>query len=180
MSESIKPTALPGVMIVERPAFPDDRGFFHELFRKQELEAAIGAPIDFVQANHSHSVRHALRGIHVAPWYKLVTVIHGRVQAVIADLRPESDMFGKHVSIELSDDVPRCLLVPPGFGNSFLVLSETADYLYMVTDYWAPGKEQSIRYNDPELGIAWQSETPLLSAKDLACPTLRETFPQKF
>jgi dTDP-4-dehydrorhamnose 3,5-epimerase len=159
-----------------RLTFSDDRGFFHELFRRQELEEAVGALIDFVQANHSHSIKNTLRGIHIAPWYKLVTVIHGQVQAVVVDTRLGSETFGKHISVELSATEPQSLLVPPGCGNSFLVLSDTADYLYLVSDYWAPGKEQSVRYDDPDLAIVWQSASPLLSTKDMNNPTLREVF----
>lgn len=178
MSEStvIKETTLPGVYIVDRPLFPDDRGFFHELFRQEELEAAIGQPLHFVQANHARSTKHTLRGIHIAPWYKLATVLSGRVQAVIVDTRPGSETFGTSFSTTLGGDSHACILIPPGCGNSYLVLSESADYVYMVSDYWAPGKEKSVRYDDPELAIAWQSATPLLSPKDMANLSLREVF----
>lgn len=173
-------TALPGVMIIERPTFADDRGFFRETFRKKHLEEHLGRQLEFLQANHSRSSKGTLRGIHIAPWDKLITVTGGEVQAVIVDTRPDSPTFGRSVSLHLTDKAPRSLFVPAGCGNSFLVLSEQADYTYLTTEYWAPGKEFNIAYNDPDLNIAWANSEPTLSEKDQTNPSLREVFPEKF
>jgi dTDP-4-dehydrorhamnose 3,5-epimerase len=176
----IRPTEIEGVFIIERPIFPDDRGFFRETFRKTDLEARLGTTLEFVQANHSRSPKDSLRGIHVAPWNKLVTCVRGRVQQVITDTRPDSPTFGKHVSVIMGEDNWRSVFVPTDTGNSFLVLSDEADYSYMTTDYWAPGKETSVAWNDPDINIEWQTETPGLSSKDQSNPTLRQSYPEKF
>jgi dTDP-4-dehydrorhamnose 3,5-epimerase len=173
-------TALKDVVIISRPSFPDPRGFFREINRASDLETALGFAPTWVQANHSRSSFGTLRGIHAAPWYKLVTVTRGQVQAVISDLRPESATFGQHVSVNLGEDNFASILVPAGCGNSFLVLSDVADYVYQVSDYWAPGKEVGCHWADPELAISWQNSAPLVSEKDAANPTLRELFPDKF
>ncbi len=172
-------TNLPGVLIVERPTFADDRGFFRETFRKNHLEQHFGQPIEFMQANHSRSSKGTLRGIHIAPWHKLVTVTSGEVQAVIVDTRPDSPTFGKYVSVHLTDKHPRSIFVPAGCGNSFLVLSESADYTYMASEYWAPGKELMLNYSDPNLAIPWAVAEPVLSEKDQVSPMLSELFPEK-
>jgi dTDP-4-dehydrorhamnose 3,5-epimerase len=176
----ITPTELKDVFIIERPVFSDDRGFFRETFRKNDLEARLGTKLEFVQANHSRSPKNSLRGIHAAPWNKLVTCIHGKVQQVVSDLRTDSPTFGKYVSVILGEGNLRSVFVPAGTGNSFLVLSEEADYSYVTTDYWAPGKEISMAWDDADLNIQWQSDNPMLSSKDQANPTLRQTFPEKF
>lgn len=167
-------TAIPGVLIIERPTYSDDRGFFRETFRKQHIEQRIGAKIEFMQANHSRSSKGTLRGIHIAPWHKLVTVTDGEVQAVIVDARQYSPTFGQHVSIILNTKSPRSIFIPQGCGNSFLVLSDTADYTYMASDYWAPNIELAVRYDDPQLNIAWLNNSPTLSEKDKSNPTLNE------
>lgn len=167
-------TSLPGVLIIERPTYADDRGFFRETFRKQDLEERLGIHLNFVQANHSRSSKGTLRGIHIAPWHKLISVANGEVQAVLVDVRKDSPTFGQHLSLILSDKHPRSIFVPAGVGNSFLVLSGHADYTYTTTDYWAPNMERNLLYNDPELGINWLTENPHLSDKDQNNPTLKE------
>jgi dTDP-4-dehydrorhamnose 3,5-epimerase len=176
----IAATDLAGVYIVERPTFPDGRGFFHETFRKNDLEARFGSSLDFVQANHSRSVQNTLRGIHIAPWHKLISVTRGEIQAVISDLRPHSPTFGQSLSFNLGESTRASIFIPAGCGNSFAVLSEEADYVYLVTDYWAPGKETSVRYDDLDLAIPWQVSQPIVSEQDKAHPTAREAFPDQF
>lgn len=173
-------TEIPGLLIIERPAYSDDRGFFRETFRKNHIENRFGSTIEFIQANHSRSTKGTLRGIHIAPWHKLITVTRGEVQAVLVDTRPYSPTFGKVVSLNLSDKYPRSIFVPAGCGNSFLVLSDEADYTYLASDYWAPGKEFNVAYDDPTLNIPWLSKEPNLSDKDKTNPTLKEVFPEKF
>jgi len=177
----ITKTELPGVFIIERPTFPDGRGFFRESFRLSDLEAQFGASIAFVQANHSRSIKNTLRGIHIAPWHKLINVTSGEVQAVIADLRPDSPTFGKYFSANLGDSNRCSIFIPAGCGNAFAVISEApADYTYLTTDYWAAGKEHSVRFDDPDLAIKWQVSQPFVSDRDKANPSVRETYPDKF
>jgi dTDP-4-dehydrorhamnose 3,5-epimerase len=173
-------TTLAGVYVVQRPTIRDDRGFFRELFRSEELAQALGAAPVFVQANHSRSQKDTLRGIHAAPWSKLVTVLAGEVQQVVVDLRPDSITFGKHLSLTLGDENLCAIFIPGGCGNAFLTTSAQADYMYLVTDYWAPGKEVGVAYNDADLAIPWQTSKPLVSEKDMQNPALRSVFPEKF
>lgn len=176
----ISETELAGVFIIERPVFGDDRGFFRELYRKTDLDAKLGYAFEPVQANHSRSQKDALRAVHIAPYHKLVTVYHGTIQQIVADVRPESPTFGKYISINLGEDNFQSLFIPAGMGNGFLVTSETADYCYLATDYWAPGIEQYVNYADPDLAIKWQTQTPIVSEADQKHPSLREVFPEKF
>lgn len=177
MSDSIQKTDIEGVFIINHPVMPDDRGFFHETFRKNELEEAIGKSFVIVQQNHSRSVKDILRGIHIAPWSKLVYVTRGSVQEVVIDLRKSSSTFGKSISITLGEDTKSALFIPPGCGNAFLVTSDVADYIYSVSDYWAPGSEYGLIWNDPDLNIKWESESPILSEKDQNNSTFKEKFP---
>ncbi|MDO8429469.1 MAG: dTDP-4-dehydrorhamnose 3,5-epimerase [Candidatus Daviesbacteria bacterium] len=173
-NQIIKDTPLEGVFVIDRPNFSDERGFFKETFRKSELEEKLGYEFVPVQQNHSRSVRGVLRGIHVAPWSKLVYCVNGTVQEVVVDLRPKSSTYGKSFSIVLGEEKKACLYLPPFCGNAFLTLSETADYAYLVTDYWAPGKEFGVAWNDPDLSINWQISAPILSEKDQQNPRFRE------
>lgn len=180
LNDYIKPTELAGVYLIERPCFGDERGFFRELYRKADLDARLGFEFTPVQANHSRSQKNTLRGIHIAPWHKLVTVYRGNVQQVVVDTRPNSLTFGQHLSINLGEDVFHSVFIPAGMGNAFAVTSEVADYCYLTTDYWAPGKETYVNYADPNLNIQWQIPTPTVSETDQKHPTLREIFPEKF
>lgn len=163
-------TTLPEVLILEPRVFGDERGFFMESYNQQAFEDAVGRPVSFVQDNHSRSRGGVLRGIHYQlqqPQGKLVRVTHGRVYDVAVDLRRSSAHFGEWVGVELSADNHRQLWVPEGFGHAFLVLSESADFLYKTTDYYHPASERSIRYDDPAMAIEWPAVTEvLLSDKD--------------
>ncbi|KKQ09585.1 dTDP-4-dehydrorhamnose 3,5-epimerase [Candidatus Daviesbacteria bacterium RIFCSPHIGHO2_01_FULL_36_37] len=172
----IKETEIEGVLIISRPVFSDDRGFFRETYRRGDLEEKTGKSFIPTQANHSRSEKGSLRGIHIAPWDKLVTAVSGKVQQVVVDLRKDSPTFGKYVSVDMGEENWVSVFIPAGCGNSFLVLSEQADYTYLATDYWEAGKEKSIIYNDPKIGISWElpNEELLLSDKDLENPTLEE------
>jgi len=165
-------TKLPEVRILEPRVFGDARGFFMESFNQRSFEQATGCQRAFVQDNHSRSRRGVLRGLHYQleqPQGKLVRVTHGSVFDVAVDLRRSSPNFGRWVGVELSADNNRQLWVPEGFGHGFVVLSESADFLYKTTDYYHPESERSIRYDDPELAIEWpQLEELSLSGKDLA------------
>ncbi len=169
-------TAIPDVLIIEPKVFGDERGFFFESFNQAKFEAATGRQVNFVQDNHSRSVRNVLRGLHYQiqqPQGKLVRVVQGAVFDVVVDLRKSSPTFGQHVALELSAEDKRMLWVPEGFAHGFLVLSDTAEFLYKTTDYWAPEFERSIAWNDPAIGIQWPIQgEPTLSAKDQQAKSL--------
>lgn len=177
---TITKTNLAGVLIVTSPVHGDDRGFFREMFRLSELEKELGFAFKPVQWNQSHSKLGTLRGVHIAPWHKLVTVSSGSVQQVVVDTRPDSPTFGQYVSIDLSPESGQSVFVSAGCGNAFLATSDNADYQYLVTDYWAADKELTVRYDDPNLNIAWQTNSPVLSERDLQAQTMRQVFPEKF
>jgi dTDP-4-dehydrorhamnose 3,5-epimerase len=164
------PLAIPDVMLIEPKVFGDDRGFFFESFNLRAFADATGQRPDFVQDNHSRSVRNVLRGLHYQirqPQGKLVRVVQGEVFDVAVDLRRSSPTFGQWVGETLSAENKRQLWVPAGFGHGFVVLSETAEFLYKTTDYYAPAHERCIVWNDPTLAIRWPIEgLPLVSSKD--------------
>lgn len=168
----VTPTAIPEVLLIEPRVFGDARGFFFESFNQRAFAQATGLQLDFVQDNHSRSAQGVLRGLHYQieqPQGKLVRVVRGRVFDVAVDLRRRAPSFGQWVGIELSEDNHRQLWIPPGFAHGFLVLSESADFLYKTTDYYAPAHERCIAWNDPQLGIQWPAGVlPQLSAKDAA------------
>jgi dTDP-4-dehydrorhamnose 3,5-epimerase len=163
-------SAIPDVLIIEPTVFGDERGFFFESFNQKKFLELTGLNVDFVQDNHSRSAKNVLRGLHYQiqqPQGKLVRVVQGTVFDVALDIRRSSPTFGQHVGVELSSDNKRMLWVPPGFAHGFVVLSDTAEFLYKTTDYWAPEFERSIAWNDPALGIEWPLDgAPALSNKD--------------
>ena len=179
----ITPTALPDVLLIEPKVFGDARGFFFESYNRHAFAEAAGLDVDFVQDNHSRFAQGVLRGLHYQiqqPQGKLVRVVAGAVFDVAVDIRKTSSTFGKWVGIELSAENKKMIWVPPGFAHGFLVLSESAEFLYKTTDYYAPSHERSIAWNDPDIGIAWPlAGAPLLSAKDQAAVGLKaaEVFP---
>lgn len=164
--------AIPDVLLIEPKVFGDERGFFFESFNQAQFEQAVGKPVHFVQDNHSRSAQGVLRGLHYQiqqPQGKLVRVVRGAVFDVAVDIRKSSSTFGQWVGVELSEDNHKQLWVPPGFAHGFIVLSESADFLYKTTDYYAPTHERSIAWNDPFIDISWpQERVPQLSAKDQA------------
>ena len=153
------PTALPGVLILEPKVFGDARGFFLESYNRRTFAEATGVDVEFVQDNHSRSAKGVLRGMHLqtAPHAqdKLVRVAAGRVFDVVADVRRPSPTFGRWVGVELDAESNRQLWIPAGYAHGFLVLSDSADFLYKTTTYYAPANELSVRWDDPRLGIAW-------------------------
>ncbi len=164
-------TRIPDVLIIEPKVFGDARGFFYESFNQHAFDAAVGKHYDFVQDNHSKSSQGVLRGLHYQVQQaqgKLVRVVQGKVLDVAVDIRKSSPTFGQWVAVELSEDNQRQLWVPPGFAHGFVVYSETAEFLYKTTDYYAPAYERCIAWNDASLGIDWNlgDIAPQLSAKD--------------
>jgi dTDP-4-dehydrorhamnose 3,5-epimerase len=170
-------TSLPGVLLLEPKVLGDARGFFLESWNRQTF-AELGLDLDFVQDNHSRSARGVLRGLHYQlnePQGKLVRVVSGAVFDVAVDLRKSSPNFGQWVGHELSADNRRMLWIPPGFGHGFLVLSDMADFLYKTTAYYAPQWDRGIRWDDPQIGVAWPLDgAPTLSAKDQVQPLLKD------
>lgn len=164
---------LPGLLILEPKVWGDARGFFMESYNRERFREATGMDPDFVQDNHSRSARGVLRGLHYQLQQaqgKLVRVVSGRVWDVAVDMRRSSPTFGKWQGVELSAENNRQFWVPAGFAHGFVVLSDTADFLYKTTDYYAPAHECCLAWNDPAVGVEWPLEgiTPQLSAKDLA------------
>lgn len=181
----IIPTAVKDALILEPEAFGDSRGFFMESWNRKAF-ADAGLDIDFVQDNHSRSQRGVLRGLHYQlkqPQGKLVRVAGGTVFDVAVDLRRTSPTFGQWAGVILSAENQRMFWVPPGFAHGFLVLSESADFLYKASDYYAPEHERSILWNDPDLTIDWPLDDipgkPLLATKDVVAVRFKdaETYP---
>jgi len=177
------PTDIPGVLVLEPKVFGDDRGFFFESYNRRAFREATGLDPDFVQDNHSKSARNVLRGLHYQvrnAQGKLVRVTSGEVYDAVVDLRRSSPTFGKWVGVTLSAANRRMLWVPEGFAHGFVVTSESAEFLYKTTDYYAPEHERSLLWNDPALGIPWPLQgAPLLKPNDANGTPLAsaETFP---
>lgn len=172
----VTPTPLPGVLVVEPKVFKDDRGYFVETYQ-QERYREVGIPGPFVQDNTSHSIKGTLRGMHFQeprPQGKLICVARGVIFDAVIDVRKGSLTFGQWFGVELSAETARQLWVPAGYAHGFCVLSDTADVTYKCTDFYAPGTERSIVWNDPDVGIAWPVQAPLLSPKDAAAPRLKD------
>src|ERR1700753_2201529 len=179
-----QPLQIPEVVLVRPKAFGDARGFFVETWERRKF-AAAGIEADFVQDNHSRSSKHTLRGLHYQiqqPQGKLVRVVTGSVYDVAVDMRRSSPTFGKWVRAMLSEENKHALWVPPGFAHGFLVLSESADFVYKCTDFYAPQFERAVRWDDPALNVDWSlpaGVAPLVSGKDAVAPAFEdaETFP---
>jgi len=168
-------TSLRDCLILEPRVFSDSRGFFLETFQVKKYADEAGICMQFVQDNHSHSSKDVLRGLHfqkTKPQGKLVRCVRGEVYDVAVDIRPESVTFGKWEGVILSEENKRQFWIPPGFAHGFLVLSEVADFEYKCTDFYDPDDEGAILWDDPDLGIAWPTSRPLLSAKDLSAERL--------
>lgn len=164
------PQSIPEVILFEPKVFGDERGFFFESFNHARFEEAVGRPVRFVQDNHSKSIKGVLRGLHYQVQQaqgKLVRVVQGEVFDVAVDIRRSSPTFGKWVGAHLTAENKHQLWVPEGFAHGFVVLSDSAEFLYKTTDYYAPAHERSILWNDPDLRIQWPiSSDPTLSSKD--------------
>lgn len=174
-------TAIDGVLIFEPKVFGDERGFFMESFNQKVFEDAVGQSVTFVQDNHSRSARGVLRGLHFQrpprAQGKLVRVTQGSVFDVAVDIRRDSPSFGQWVGVELSGSNHKQMWIPPGLAHGFMVTSDSADFLYKTTDYYAPELEGAVRWDDPQLAIAWPldalgGEPPSLSGKDATAPSL--------
>ena len=174
----VTPLSIPDVLLIEPQVFADERGFFFESFNQNKFEAALGHKINFVQDNHSKSIKGVLRGLHyqLTPKAqgKLVRVIQGEVFDVAVDLRQSSATFGKWIGEILSGDNKKQLWIPEGFAHGFLTLSDTAEFLYKTTDFYSPEHEQSILWDDETIRIDWPLEDVFLSSKDKVAPSFKE------
>jgi len=174
------PTDLPGVVLIEPTVHRDPRGFFFEVHHSSKF-AEAGIEASFVQDNHSASVRRILRGLHAQrtnPQGKMIRVVEGSVFDVAVDIRPSSDHFGRWVGYELSSDNRHQLYIPEGFAHGFVVTSERAEVEYKCTAHYDPADEIAIAWNDPEIGVEWPIQDPILSPRDEQAPTLAELTPQ--
>ncbi len=176
----ITPTRLPEVLLIEPKVFGDERGFFYESFSQRSFDEAVGSPVTFVQDNHSKSQKGVLRGLHyqMPPHAqgKLVRVVEGEVFDVAVDIRRSSPRFGQWVGVHLSAENKHQLWIPEGFAHGFYTVSETAQFLYKTTNYYAPQSERCIVWNDSQIGIEWPLEAlPSLSIKDSDAPTLNQS-----
>lgn len=169
-----------GIVLLDPPLYSDSRGFFAESYNRERFRAATGVDVEFVQDNHSRSFKGVLRGLHyqLPPMSqgKLVRVVRGAVRDVAVDIRRSSPTFGDWFSVELSGDNHKQLWVPPGFAHGFLTLTDSADLLYKVTEYYSPEHDRCVRWDDPDIGIDWPDVgiAPLLSPKDADAPLLRD------
>jgi dTDP-4-dehydrorhamnose 3,5-epimerase len=173
MSFKVTPTSITDILVIEPTVINDIRGWFYESFNEKDFSAVVGSCVRFVQDNHSFSKKGVLRGLHYQieqTQGKLVRVCNGAIFNVTVDLRSSSDNFGKWVGVELSTENKKQLWIPPGFAHGFLVLSETAEFLYKTTDYWHAASEKCIVWNDSDLKIQWPyiGMEPILNPKDTA------------
>lgn len=179
--QNIKTTSIPGLLILERPVFEDERGFFREIFRQDELEKVSGIKFEGIQMNHSHSDPKVLRGIHAERWNKIVYPLNGAVFVAIVDLRENLPTFGRVETFTINDSNRFGLFIPDGLANSLLVLSETAvDYIYLVDAYYDGTDTRAIAWDDPDLKIDWPIKNPIISERDENNPKLRDLFPERF
>ena len=177
----IKHTSIPGLLILERPIFSDERGFFRELFHKDELEKITGSKFDGVQMNHSRSKPGVIRGIHAEEWNKIIYPVCGQVFIAVVDIRLDSPTFAKVETFLVGDDNRIGLFIPKGLANSLCVTGDTiVDYIYLVDAYWDGSDTRAIAWDDPDLNINWPVKNPIISERDKNNPTLRNLFPEKF
>lgn len=178
---NVKTTSIPGLLILDRPINKDERGFFREIFRMDELEKLGGVKFEGVQMNHSHSETGVLRGIHAERWNKIVYPLNGEVFVAIVDIREDLPTFAKVETFVINDKTRFGLFIPIGLANSLCVTSQSAvDYIYLVDAYYDGSDTRAIVWDDPDLAIDWPIKDPILSERDQNNPRLRDLFPEKF
>ena len=181
----INKTSISGLFVIERPVFKDDRGFFHEIFRLNDLEKVTGIKFNPVQWSHSLSLPKIIRAIHSEDWNKLVYPVTGKMFAAIADVRPDSPTFRKVESFTFDNteenSTHKALFLSKGLGNSICVVgNQPVDYVYLVDEYWDNSKARGIAWDDPDLAIKWPISDPIISERDRQNPRLRDLYPNKF
>ncbi len=181
-SKSLLKTTLPGLYLIERKTFPDERGLFRELYQKDELEKAIGFEFNPVQANHSVSKPGVIRGLHAENWNKLVYPVTGKIFAALVDIRPESETFAKVENFIFDTSIEhKALFVPKGFANSICVLGGVdVHYIYLVDAIYDGSDTKAIAWDDPDLNIDWPVKNPIISERDKNNPRIRDLFPDKY
>lgn len=181
MDQFIKKTSIEGLLVLERPTFPDDRGFFREVFHLDELEKALGRDFRPIQWNHSKSLPSVIRAIHAENWNKLVYPVTGQMFTAIIDIRPESPTFAKIETFNFDNDNRYALFISKGLANSICATgAEPVNYLYLVDAYYTGSDTHAIAYDDPDLAIDWPVKDPIVSERDKNNPRLRDLFPEKF
>jgi dTDP-4-dehydrorhamnose 3,5-epimerase len=177
---AVRRATLEGLLVIERPTIGDERGFFRESFRMNELDEVRGEPTFFVQENHSRSRQGVLRGLHPENWDKLVYVPRGEVFTALADVRLESPTFGQIETFVLGETNRWKLFIPRGLAHGFCVLSDEADYVYQVTAYYDGSDTRAVAWNDPDLAVPWPVQNPTISERDRKAPTMRQLFPERY
>lgn len=182
---TISKTSIPGLLVIERPVYKDDRGFFHEVFRKNDLEEVSGISFNPVQFNHAMNKPRVIRAFHTEEWNKLVYPATGKMFAPIVDVRPDSETFGKVEEFTFDntkeDSTHMALFLPKGMGNSICAMGdEPVHYFYLVDEYWDDAKAKGIAWDDPDINVDWPIKDPIISQRDMNNPTLKELFPEKF
>ena len=176
----IKKTGIPGLLILERPIFTDERGFFKEVFHLDELEKITGEKFNLAQLNHSLSKPGVIRGLHAENWNKIIYCVTGKMFTAIADLRPDSETFKKVETFTLDENNRAALFIPKGLANSVCAVGdETVNYLYLVDEYYDGSDTTAVAWDDPDLTIEWPVENPIISERDKNNPKLRDLFPEK-
>lgn len=179
--DNVKKTSIPGLLVIERPTFADDRGFFREAVRLNELEEFAKIKFKPVQWNHALSKPRVIRGLHAEKWNKLVYPITGKIFSAIVDIRPESPTFGKYETFKFDENSHKVLFIPKGLANSMCVIGkETAHYFYLVDAYYDGKDTTAVSWDDPDIGIKWPIKDPIISERDRQNPRLRDLFPEKF
>lgn len=177
----IEKTILSGLLVLNRPVYHDDRGFFREIFHSNELDEVLATKFLPIQANHSRSEPGVIRALHAENWNKLVYPVSGTMFSAIVDIRPESSTFGKFATFIFHHYDRKALFIPRGFANSICVLGdEPVDYVYLVDAYYTGADTRAIAWDDPDLNIKWPIKKPVISQRDRSNPTLRQLFPDKF
>ncbi|HEX2916750.1 MAG TPA: dTDP-4-dehydrorhamnose 3,5-epimerase family protein [Chloroflexia bacterium] len=179
MTNYISRTSLPGLLKVERPVRQDQRGFFHEVVRPEELNKVSGDNFQVRQVNHSFSKEGVLRGLHAERWDKVVWIARGKALSAIVDIRPDSPTFGRHEMFELTAENGTALYIPQGFANSVYAITDI-DYIYLVSKVYDGSDTFAVTWDDTDIAIPWPNRNPVLSERDLKNPRLREIYPEKF
>ena len=181
MDEFVKKTSIEGLLILTRPKYQDDRGFFKEIFHIDEIEKTLNIEFKGVQMNQSYSKPKVLRGLHAENWNKIIYPINGEVFIAIADIREDSPTFGKVETFQVNDENRIALFLSKGLANSYCVTGDkAADYIYLVDAYYDGTDQRAVSFDDPTLNISWPVSDPIISERDRNNPSLKELFPGKF
>ena len=181
MDEFVVKTSIEGLLVLKRPIYQDERGFFREIYQLDEIEKTLGIEFKGVQMNHARSQPKVLRGIHAENWNKIISPVHGEVFVAILDIRPDASTFGKYETFLINDQNRIALFVSKGLANSYCITSDIpVDYIYLVDRYYNGSDQRAVSFDDSDLSIDWPVKDPIISERDKNNPKLREMFPEKF